>query len=97
MCVSEKRNNFKTIYDDLNSKLTYAQQEKVYINNHLLSLQKIVAEKKSIIAGKLRSAAKTPTRLPSKYLSSEKLRKITKSKSPLSKVHTTRVIVSKAS
>ena len=95
--MSEKRNNFKAIYEGLSSKLTYAQQEKVYLKNHLLSLREIIAEKKAMIAGKLRSAVKTPTRLPSKYLSSEKLRRITKSKSPLGKVHTSRVVIAKAS
>ena len=93
--VQEKKTSFKTIQDELNSQLTHTRQEKGYLSKHLVSLKKILIDKKSILAGISRSAARTPRRLPSKYLSSEKLRKITKSKSPLTQLSYSRVIISK--
>ena len=93
--VKEKKTSLKTVYEDLNNQLAHARQEKGYLSKHLLSLKKVLNDKKSFITGISRSAARTPRRLPSKYLSSEKLRKITKSKSPLTKLSSSRIIISK--
>jgi hypothetical protein len=80
--VNEKKNKFLQIQEELTSQLTHEGQARSYLKSHLEFLRKQLQDKRVLVAGKMRNAVKTPTRTPSKYLSSEKLRRITKSKSP---------------
>jgi len=83
--LNEKKKKWMSIQEGLNKELTHANQVKGYNQRTLENLKRIISEKRMTGSVTARvGTGRTPTRMPSKYLSSEKLRKLTRSKSPIS-------------
>lgn len=83
--LNEKKKKWMSIQEELNQELAHAKQVKGYNQRNLDNLKRVLSEKQITGAATARvRTGRTPLRMPSKYLSSEKLRKITRSKSPIS-------------
>lgn len=83
--LSQRKNEFMSIYDGYAAQFSRAVKEKNHTIN-LISFLKSKRSEKSLYQPKpqVKSLSKSPQRTI-KYLSSEKLRSLTKSKSPLKK------------
>lgn len=97
--LNEKKTKHELEKEELNKELGYLRQVKGYNQRYLDNLKKNLIDKKDQGKSVKVRTGRTPVRMPSKYLSSEKLRKITRSKSPFSsslgsnKAETNRIIV----
>lgn len=83
----ESKKQFQAMYENLILQLASANKEKNYAAGATERLKAKLEEKRSLKPGKIAiTRQKTPTKIKAKFLSSEKLRNLTKSKTPLLRV-----------